>query len=74
MDVSENVREETEQMNEELLIEALTNDNIDVFRKEFMDLHPYDQATFFLMVNPLQRKNRYFSTFLRKKLVTCLKT
>lgn len=60
MDVSENVREETEQMNEELLIEALTNDNIDVFRKEFMDLHPYDQATFFLMVNPLQRKNIYF--------------
>ncbi|WP_432806567.1 magnesium transporter [Mesobacillus maritimus] len=34
-------------MDKELLIEALQTDNIDEFRSEFLELHPYDQATFF---------------------------
>ena len=38
------------------LIEFLTNDSIDQFRDEFMQLHPYDQAMFFEKVEPDIRK------------------
>ena len=39
------------------LIEFLTNDSIDQFRDEFMQLHPYDQAMFFEKVEPdIRRK------------------
>ncbi|GLB58930.1 magnesium transporter [Cytobacillus sp. NCCP-133] len=34
-------------INQDLLIQSLQNDEIDIFRNEFLDLHPYDQASFF---------------------------
>ncbi|MCK6204231.1 magnesium transporter [Bacillus infantis] len=37
----------SEQYNRELLLQSLQNEDLDVFREEFLDLHPYDQASFF---------------------------
>ncbi|MFD2443212.1 magnesium transporter [Bacillus sp. CGMCC 1.16607] len=39
--------ERTLQMNFEMISEALMKDEMDLFREEFLQLHPYDQATFF---------------------------
>lgn len=52
------VKEETNQqpLDESLLIEFLTNDLMDKFRDEFMQLHPYDQSLFFEKVEPEIRK------------------
>ena len=36
-----------QQINTELLMEALYSEKIDDFRAEFLELHPYDQAAFF---------------------------
>lgn len=36
-----------QQINTELLMEALYSEKIDDFRDEFLELHPYDQAAFF---------------------------
>lgn len=41
---------------EELLFHYLEENNIDGFRDEFMDLHPYDQSVFFDKASPDQRK------------------
>lgn len=41
---------------EELLFHYLVDKNIDGFRDEFMDLHPYDQSVFFDKASPDQRK------------------
>ncbi|MCS0651904.1 magnesium transporter [Cytobacillus firmus] len=35
------------QINASLLIQSLQNEEIDIFRNEFLDMHPYDQASFF---------------------------
>ncbi|SNT35694.1 magnesium transporter [Bacillus sp. OK838] len=35
------------QMNNELLLEALKTENLDQFRTEFLEMHPYDQAQFY---------------------------
>ncbi|MGE7183257.1 magnesium transporter [Peribacillus sp. NPDC006672] len=34
-------------MNNELLLEALKTENLDQFRTEFLEMHPYDQAQFY---------------------------
>ncbi len=34
-------------IDKDLLIQSLQNEEIDIFRNEFLDLHPYDQASFF---------------------------
>ncbi|WP_436375374.1 magnesium transporter [Cytobacillus sp. BC1816] len=34
-------------INTSLLIQSLQNEEIDIFRNEFLDMHPYDQASFF---------------------------
>ncbi|MCS0672552.1 magnesium transporter [Cytobacillus firmus] len=34
-------------INSSLLIQSLQNEEIDIFRNEFLDMHPYDQASFF---------------------------
>ncbi|MBN8199152.1 MULTISPECIES: magnesium transporter [Bacillaceae] len=34
-------------INAGLLIQSLQNEEIDIFRNEFLDMHPYDQASFF---------------------------
>ncbi|MCM3707101.1 MULTISPECIES: magnesium transporter [Cytobacillus] len=34
-------------INASLLIQSLQNEEIDIFRNEFLDMHPYDQASFF---------------------------
>ncbi|PLR97595.1 magnesium transporter [Bacillus sp. T33-2] len=36
-----------QQIDTELLLESLEEEAIDQFREEFLELHPYDQATFF---------------------------
>jgi magnesium transporter len=38
---------ESSQMNNELLLEALKTENLDQFRTEFLEMHPYDQAQFY---------------------------
>jgi magnesium transporter len=46
-DQKEKLDERTHQMDIDMLHLALKNDDMDKFREEFLDLHPYDQATFF---------------------------
>lgn len=45
--MAEQNKREMDKMDEELLLKSLKNDQLDDFRKEFMDFHPYDQAQFF---------------------------
>jgi magnesium transporter len=46
-DQKEKLDERTHQMDFDMLKSALLNDELDKFREEFLELHPYDQATFF---------------------------
>lgn len=46
-------------IDKELLMESLKNDNIENFRSEFLDLHAYDQATFFMELNEEERLHVY---------------
>jgi magnesium transporter len=46
-DQKEKLDERTYQMDFDMLKLALLNDEMDKFREEFLELHPYDQATFF---------------------------
>ncbi len=52
------MKEEMNQLplDEAYLIDFLSNDFMDKFREEFMQLHPYDQALFFEKVEPDIRK------------------
>jgi magnesium transporter len=43
----ERMEELSHQMDSDLLKQALIKDEMEQFRNEFMELHPYDQATFF---------------------------
>lgn len=43
----EKVLEAAEPFDKDLLIHSLKNEDIEIFRNEFMELHPYDQASFF---------------------------
>lgn len=45
--MTESIEKEKNQVNESLLIENLQTENIDSFRKGFLELHPYDQAQFY---------------------------
>lgn len=46
-DQKDKLEERTNQLNFEILKESLILDEMDQFREEFLELHPYDQATFF---------------------------
>jgi magnesium transporter len=46
-DQKDKMEERNHQMNDEMLKEALLKDEMVRFRDEFLELHPYDQATFF---------------------------
>ncbi|GLI85029.1 magnesium transporter [Rossellomorea marisflavi] len=48
-----------EMFDEELLIRALEEENMDLFRSEFIELHSYDQATFFARVEEGLRARLY---------------
>ncbi|MBS8263118.1 magnesium transporter [Mesobacillus boroniphilus] len=48
-----------QQINTELLMEALYSEKIDDFRDEFLELHPYDQAAFFGELNDEERAKVY---------------
>ncbi len=48
-----------QQINNELLMEALYSEKIDDFRAEFLDLHPYDQAEFFSELDDEDRAKVY---------------
>ncbi|MBT2639240.1 magnesium transporter [Bacillus sp. ISL-45] len=48
-----------QQINSELLMEALYSEKIDDFRSEFLDLHPYDQAEFFSELDDEDRAKVY---------------
>ncbi|MFE8696393.1 magnesium transporter [Cytobacillus sp. FJAT-53684] len=47
------------QMNRELLIDSLQNEDIEKFRNEFLELHPYDQASFFKELDEINREKIY---------------
>jgi hypothetical protein len=59
--MNEQEEREKEKINEELILQALKEENIDLFREEFTELHPYDQA-------------KVFNTFLLKRWQVYLKT
>lgn len=46
-------------MNKELLIDSLKNEDIEGFRAEFLELHPYDQASFFKELDEEHREKIY---------------
>jgi magnesium transporter len=45
--MAETSLEKKQHINYDLLFESLQNEDIDKFREEFLELHPYDQASFF---------------------------
>jgi len=48
-----------QQLDYEYLFAFLTNEDVDVFREEFLSLHPYDQAQFFEKVDSENRQIIY---------------
>ncbi len=46
-------------IDKELLLEALQTDNIEKFRSEFLEMHSYDQATFFKELDESERLHVY---------------
>ncbi|WP_407642010.1 magnesium transporter [Cytobacillus massiliigabonensis] len=46
-------------MNKELLVDSLKNEDIEGFRAEFLELHPYDQASFFKELEEEHREKIY---------------
>ncbi|MED3572360.1 magnesium transporter [Cytobacillus praedii] len=57
----EEVKEEhaVHHMNKDLLIDSLKNEDIEGFRAEFLELHPYDQASFFKELDEEHREKIY---------------
>jgi magnesium transporter len=47
------------QIDEGLLFQSLKNEEIDVFREEFLNMHPYDQALFFKDLEEEERTKVY---------------
>lgn len=47
------------QLNRKLLVDSLKNEDIEKFRAEFLDLHPYDQASFFKELDEEMRETIY---------------
>lgn len=48
------------QLNKDLLIDSLKNEDIDTFRAEFLESHPYDQALFFKELDEKMREIVYY--------------
>lgn len=46
-------------INRELLVDAISNEDIEVFRDEFLALHPYEQASFFKELDEQERQSVY---------------
>ncbi|WP_409291837.1 magnesium transporter [Peribacillus sp. SCS-37] len=46
-------------LNADMLLDALNNEQIDSFREEFMEMHPYDQAKFFSQLEAETRSRMY---------------
>ncbi|KOP81759.1 magnesium transporter [Cytobacillus solani] len=57
----EEVKEEhaVHHINKEILIDSLKNEDIEGFRGEFLELHPYDQASFFKELDEEHREKIY---------------
>ncbi|MBO0994558.1 magnesium transporter [Bacillus sp. SD088] len=49
-----------ENINEELLIQTAAEGNLESFREEFLNLHPYDQAQFFFKIDKETRLKMYY--------------
>ncbi|PTY78309.1 magnesium transporter [Heyndrickxia sporothermodurans] len=58
--MGENSLEQNELHQQALLNSALENKEIHNFRDEFLSLHPYDQAQFFIGIDPVHRKQVYY--------------
>ncbi|MFS0644573.1 magnesium transporter [Siminovitchia sp. 179-K 8D1 HS] len=59
--------EELEQPNEDLLLQALASNDLKQFRDNFLKLHPYDQAKFFIKIGIDERLKIFY--FLSPKEV-----
>ncbi|MEW9501580.1 magnesium transporter [Jeotgalibacillus marinus] len=46
-------------LDEELLVRTLSNHEIELFREEYFNLHPYDRAKFYLRLTPELRERIY---------------
>ncbi len=57
--MNEHEEREKEKINEELILQALKEENIDLFREEFTELHPYDQAKVFMKLEKEERSKVY---------------
>ncbi|MBS4177389.1 magnesium transporter [Lederbergia citrea] len=51
--------DENEKINEEILIQSMSDDDLQAFRNEFMNLHPYDQAQFYSKLEQVDRIKIY---------------
>ncbi|MBM7586542.1 magnesium transporter [Bacillus pakistanensis] len=58
-ETKEEKEREREMINEELLIQALEEENLDLFREEFTALHSYDQGKFFMKIGDHLRIRLY---------------
>jgi magnesium transporter len=58
-ETKEEKEREREMINEELLIQALEEENLDLFREEFTALHSYDQGKFFMKIGDNLRTRLY---------------
>ncbi|RFU68007.1 magnesium transporter [Peribacillus saganii] len=57
--MTEQREHERNNYNSDLLIKSLENEHIELFREEFLDMHPYDQAQFFTMLDKNVRAKVY---------------
>lgn len=57
--MKENLNEVEMELNDDFLLQALLNENIDEFRDNFFTLHEYDQAQFYEKVGPDIRQKIY---------------
>ncbi|QQZ08200.1 magnesium transporter [Heyndrickxia vini] len=58
--MGENLEDQKKLHQQILLNTALENKDIHNFRDEFLSLHPYDQARFFIEIDPVHRKQVYY--------------
>lgn len=59
MEEMKELEKESKQTNHDLLHEALETENLDKFRTEFLDMHPYDQAQFYTSLSDESRSIVY---------------
>ena len=58
--MKDTIEKSDQYLDEKILTYALESDDIDLFRQEFLESHPYNQAEFFLQLSAQLRKKMYY--------------